>query len=129
MVQVSLIIIYSTGHAPFPRLSALPHSSHTPIATRRPGVPSRLRSTPPLSPPGGADHGSHGVPGGKDRRGESKGDGRMRGDRDERRERRKNTKYTIRTHCRLVLNQVRGSHSRCHVMVLDIFGGRPDTHV
>ncbi len=29
MVQVSLNIIYSTGLAPFPRLSALPHSSHT----------------------------------------------------------------------------------------------------
>ncbi len=25
VVQVSLIIIYSTGQAPFPRLSALPH--------------------------------------------------------------------------------------------------------
>ncbi len=24
------------------------------------------------------------------------------------------------------VNQVRGSHSRCHVMVLDIFGGRPN---
>ncbi len=31
-----------------------------------------------------------------------------------------------RTHCRLVLNQARGSHSRCNVMALDIFGGRPD---
>ncbi len=42
----------------------------------------------------------------------------------ERREREKNVK-TKWTHCRLV-NQVRGSHSRCHVMVLDIFGGRPN---
>ncbi len=30
VVQVSLIIINSTGLAPFPRLSAPPHSSHTP---------------------------------------------------------------------------------------------------
>ncbi len=48
------------------------------------GVPTRLRSTPPLPPlPGGARQGGRGVPGGKDRRGERKGDGRMRSDRDE----------------------------------------------
>ncbi len=40
---------------------------------------------PPL--PGGARQGGRGVPGGKDRRGERKGDGRMRSDRDERGER------------------------------------------
>ncbi len=51
------------------------------------GVLPRLRSTPPLPPlPGGARQGSRGVPGGKDRRGERKGDGRMRSDREEREE-------------------------------------------
>ncbi len=34
---MSFITNYSTGLAPFPRLSAPPHSSHTPIAPRRPG--------------------------------------------------------------------------------------------
>ncbi len=129
---MSLIIINSTCLAPFPRLSAPPHSSHTPIAPRRPGVLPRLRSTPPLPPLWwGADHGGRGVPGGKDRRGERKGDGRMRRDRDERGERgkekkRKNSRSGSSTHCRSVLNQLRGSHSRCHAMVLDIFGGRPN---
>ncbi len=37
VAQVSFIIIYSTGLASFPRLSAPPHSSHTPITPRRPG--------------------------------------------------------------------------------------------
>ncbi len=54
----------------------------------------------------------------------------MRRDRDERGERGKEKKYISRsgspTHCRSVLNQLRGSHSRCHAMVLDIFGGRPN---
>ncbi len=54
------------------------------------GVLPRLRSTPPLPPLlGGARQGGRGVPGGKDRRGERKGDGRMRSDRDERGEREK----------------------------------------
>ncbi len=30
------------------------------------------------------------------------------------------------SHCRSVLNQPRCFHSRCHAMVVDIFGGRPD---
>ncbi len=38
VAQVSFIIIYSTGLALFPWLSAPPHSSHTPIDSRRPGV-------------------------------------------------------------------------------------------
>ncbi len=46
---------------------------------------------------------------------------RKRGER-----KKKNSRPGSRTHCRLVLNQLRGSHSRCHAMVLDIFGGRPN---
>ncbi len=130
MVQVSIIIINSTGLAPFPRLSAPPHSSHTPIAPRRPGgTHETALYSPPPSPPRGARQGGRGVPGGKDRRGERKGDGRMRRDRDERGERgkeKKNSRSGSRTRCRSVLNQLRGSHSRCHAMVLDIFGGRPN---
>ncbi len=88
VVQVSFIIIYSTGLAPFPRLSAPPHSSHTPIAPRRPGgTPETALYSPPPPLLGGARQGGRGVPGGKDRRGERKGDGRMRSDRDERGER------------------------------------------
>ncbi len=83
---MSFITNYSTGLAPFPRLSAPPHSSHTPIAPRRPGgTPETALYSPPL--PGGARQGGRGVPGGKDRRGERKGDGRMRSDREERGER------------------------------------------
>ncbi len=67
------------------------HIPPSPLAGR--GVLPRLRSTPPLPPSlGGADHGGRGVPGGKDRRGERKGDGRMRRDRDERGERGKEEK-------------------------------------
>ncbi len=86
---MSFITNYSTGLAPFPRLSAPPHSSHTPIAPRRPGgTPETALNSPPLPPlPGGAHQGGRGVPGGKDRRGERKGDGRMRSDREERGER------------------------------------------
>ncbi len=76
VAQVSFIIIHSTGLAPFPRLSAPPHSSHTPIAPRRPGGTheTALYSPPPPLPPlpGGARQGGRGVPGGKDRRGERK---------------------------------------------------------
>ncbi len=50
MVQVSFITNYSTGLAPFPRLSAPPHSSHTPIAPRRPGGYSRDCALLPPSP-------------------------------------------------------------------------------
>ncbi len=46
--------------------------------------------------------GGRGVPGGKDRVREKE------------------------THCHLVLNQLRSSHSLCHAMALDIFGGRLD---
>ncbi len=75
------------------------------------GEPTRLRSTPPLPPLlGGARQGGRGVPGGKDRRGERKGDGRMRSDRDERGERgKKKSRSGSRTHCRSVLNQLSGS--------------------
>ncbi len=54
VVQVSFITNYSTGLAPFPRLSAPPHSSHTPIAPRRPGGTheTALYSPPPPSPGG-----------------------------------------------------------------------------
>ncbi len=76
VVQESFIIINSTGLAPFPWLSAPPHSP--PLAGL--GVIPKLRSLPP--PLEGADHGGCGVPGGKDRWGERKGDGRM--SRDER---------------------------------------------
>ncbi len=85
------------------------HIPPSPLAGR--GVPTRLRSTPPLPPlPGGARQGGRGVPGGKDRRGERKGDGRMRSDRDERGERgKKKSRPGSRTHCRSVLNQLSGS--------------------
>ncbi len=110
---MSFITNYSTGLAPFPRLSAPPHSSHTPIAPRRPGgTPETALYSPPLPPlPGGARQGGRGVPGGKDRRGERKGDGRMRSDREERgeREKKKKSRSGSRTHCRSVLNQLSGS--------------------
>ncbi len=113
MAQVSFIIIHSTGLALFPRLSAPPHSSHTPIAPRRPGgTPETALYSPSL--PGGARQGGRGVPGGKDRRGERKGAGRMRSDRDERGERgqtttTKKSRSGSWTHCRSVLNQLSGS--------------------
>ncbi len=44
VAQVSFIIIHSTGLAPFPRLSAPPHSSHTPGGGG--GVERSLGSTP-----------------------------------------------------------------------------------
>ncbi len=85
------------------------HIPPSPLAGR--GVPTRLRSTPPLPPlPGGARQGGRGVPGGKDRQGERKGDGRMRSDREERGERvKKKSRSGSRTHCRSVLNQLSGS--------------------
>ncbi len=52
------------------------------------GYPRDCALPPPPPPlPGGARQGGRGVPGGKDRRGERKGDGRMRSDREERGER------------------------------------------
>ncbi len=52
----------------------------------------------------------------------------MRRDRDESGEGEKTKRIWSgsRTHCRLVLKWLRSSHSRCHAMVLDIFGKRPD---
>ncbi len=107
---MSFITNYSTGLAPFPRLSAPPHSSHTPIAPRRPGgTPETALYSPPLL--GGARQGGRGVPGGKDRQGERKGDGRMRSDREERgeREKKKKSRSGSRTHCSSVLNELSGS--------------------
>ncbi len=95
VAQVSFITIYSTGLAPFPRLSAPPHSPHTPIAPRRPGgTHETALYSPPL--PGGARQGGRGLPGGKNRQGERKGDGRMRSDREERGEREKKKKLSVR---------------------------------
>ncbi len=102
-VQVSFITNYSTARP-------TRHIPPSPLAGR--GVPTRLRSIPPVPPlPGGARQGGRGVPGGKDRRGERKGDGRMRSDRDERGERgkKKKSRSGSRTHCRSVLNQLSGS--------------------
>ncbi len=91
------------------------------------GYPRDCALLPPLL--GGARQGGRGVPGGKDRRDERKGDRRMRSDREERgeREKKKTSRSGSRTHCRSVLNQLSGSYSRCLAMVLDIFGGRLDT--
>ncbi len=74
---------------------ALGPAPHTPIAGR--GVHPR--------------QGGRGIPGGKDRRGERKGDGRMRSDRDERGERKriKNLGPVSGHTCRSVLNQLSGS--------------------
>ncbi len=75
------------------------------------GYPRDCALLPPLPPlPGGARQGRRGVPGGKDRRGERKGDGRMRSDREEIGEReKKKSPSGSRTHCRSVLNQLSGS--------------------
>ncbi len=81
---------------------------------------------PPPPLPGGALQGGRGIPGGKDRRGERKGDGRMKSDREEREKKKKTSRSGSRTHCRSVLNQLSVSYSRCHAMVLDFFGGRLD---
>ncbi len=112
MAQVSFIIIHSTGLAPFPRLSAPPHSSHTPIAPRRPGGTheTALYSPPPPSP-GGSPSGRPRRTWGQGQTRREKGDGRMRSDRDERGERgeKKKSRSGSRTHCRSVLNQLSGS--------------------
>ncbi len=50
----------------------------------------------------------------------------MRSDRDERGEKKIKISWSgSRTHCRSVLNQLRGFHSRCHAMVQDNLVGRP----
>ncbi len=106
------VVHYHLLHRPRSVPTALgpPHSPHTPIAPRRPGGTHEiaLYSPPPPPLPGGARQGGRGVPGGKDRRGERKGDGRMRSDR-EGREERKKSRSGSRTHCCSVLNQLSGS--------------------
>ncbi len=49
----------------------------------------------------------------------------MRSDREER-GKKKTSRSGSRTQCRSDLNQLSGSYSRCHAMILDIFGGRLD---
>ncbi len=71
-------------------------------------TPETALYSPPPPLPGGARQGGRGVPGGKDRRGERKGDGRMRSDREERGKKIK-SRSGSRTHCRSVLNQLSGS--------------------
>ncbi len=129
MAQVSLIIVNSTGLAPFPRLSAPPHSSHTPIAPRRPGgtLETALYSPPPL--PGGPVRAAAAYLGvrtdeAREKETEGWGETETREGREEKKI--KKSRSGSRTRCRSVLNQLRGSHSRCHAMVLDIFGGRPN---
>ncbi len=100
------------------------HMPPSPLAGR--GVLPSLRSTPPLPPlPGGARQGGRGVPGGKDRRGERKeteGWGvRERG------ERKKNKNLgPVPGHTAARSSTNWAAHSRCHAMVLDLFGGQPD---
>ncbi len=131
VAQVSFITIYSTGLAPFPRLSAPPHSPHTPISPRRPGGTheTALYSPPPSPPlsrgePVRAAAAYLGVRTDEAREKETEGWGVT-----EKREgrKKKTSRYGSRTHCRSVLNQLSGSYSQCHAMVLDIFGGRLDT--
>ena len=97
------------SHGPRPRPAR--HIPPSPLAGR--GVPTRLRSTPPPPPPPGRPNTAAAVPGGMDRRGERKGDGSMRSDRDERGERGKKKKKIIiiispvpTTRCHLALHQL-----------------------
>ncbi len=74
------------------------------------GYPRDCALLPPPPSPGGVRQDGRGVPGGKDRRGERKGDRRMRSDSEERGEREKKKSLSgSRTHCCLVLNQLSGS--------------------
>ncbi len=58
-----------------------------------------------------------------------KGDGRMRSDRDERGERgEKKISVRFPGHTAARSSTSWAVHSRCHAMVLDLFGGRPDAH-
>ncbi len=76
-----------TALGPAP-LATYPHRPSQAGGTHETALYSPL---PPL--PGGARQGGRGVPGGKDRRGERKGDGRMRSDREERGKREKKKKH------------------------------------
>ncbi len=130
MAQVSFIIIHSTGLAPFPRLSAPPHSSHTPIAPRRPGGTheTALYSPPPLSrgEPVRAAAAYLGV-----RTDEARERRRRRGvrsDRDERGERGKK-KISVRFPDTLPLGpQPAERFTRDAMRWYWTFGGRPDAH-
>ncbi len=111
-VQVSFITNYSTGLAPFPRLSAPPHSPHTPIAPRRPGGTheTALYSPPPPSPGGEPVRAAAaylGVRTDEAREKETEGWG-VTETREGRKEKIK-TRSGSRTHCRSVLNQLSGS--------------------
>ncbi len=91
VAQVSFIIIHSTGLAPFPRLSPRSHSSHTSIAPRRPGGGTHETAVySPLPPSRGSPSGRPwrdlGV---RTERGERKGDGMMRSDREEKKTKKK----------------------------------------
>ncbi len=112
VAQVSFIIIHSTGLAPFPRLSAPPHSSHTPIAPRRPGGTheTALYSPPPPSPggsPSGRPRRTWGVRTDEARERRRKDEEWQRRERGERKK--KKSRSGSRTHCRSVLNQLSGS--------------------
>ncbi len=86
---------------------------------------------PPLPPlPGGARQGGRGVPGGKDRRGERKeteGWG-VTETREGREEKKKKNLGPVPGHTAARSSTSWAVHSRCHAMVLDLFGGRPDAH-
>ncbi len=112
VAQVSFIIIHSTGLAPFPRLSAPPHSSHTPIAPRRPGgTPETALYSPPPPSPGGepvrAAAAYLGVRTDEAREKETEGWGVT--EKREGREEKKKSRSGSRTHCLSVLNQLSGS--------------------
>ncbi len=131
VAQVSFIIIHSTGLAPFPRLSAPPHSSHTPIAPRRPGGYSRdcaLLPPPPLSrgEPVRAAAAYLGVRTDEARERRRKDEEWQRRERGERRK--KKNLGPVPGHTAARSSTSWAVHSRCHAMVLDLFGGRPDAH-
>ncbi len=128
VAQVSFIIIHSTGLAPFPRLSAPPHSSHTPIAPRRPGgTPETALYSPPPPSPGGepvrAAAAYLGVRTDEAREKETEGWGVT--EKREGREEKKNL-GPVPGHTASRSSTNWAAHSRCHAMVLDLFGGRPD---
>ncbi len=115
VAQVSFITNYSTGLAPFPRLSAPPHSSHAPIAPRRPGgTPETALYSPPPPFLGGAVRAAAaylGVRTDEAREKETEGWGvtETREGRGERGKKNKKSRSGSRTHCRSVLNQLSGS--------------------